>query len=85
MDRERCVSAREPIGNLCVIRQESLQGWIVQTCAGLNGGREPLGCFATRGEAEAFAIAELAKLNAGAAERKYILRVDDCPCWQKEL
>lgn len=77
--------AREPIGNLCVIRDESLQHWTVLICAGLNGDRTPLGQFSTRGEAESFARGELTKLNAQQKDKRLILHVDDCPCWQKQL
>lgn len=76
---------REPLGNICVIRGESLQEWTVQICAGLNGGKQLLGQFATRGEAEQFARAELVRLNSQTSLHRYILHVDDCPCWQKEL
>jgi hypothetical protein len=76
---------REPVGNLCVIRDDSLSHWSVMICPGTVGGRKPLKQFSTRGEAEAFARSELARLNAPGGEKKYILHVDDCPCWQREL
>jgi hypothetical protein len=68
-----------------VIRDESLNYWSVIICAGSASGRKPLKQFSTRGEAEAFAQGELARLNAQGGEKKYILHVDDCPCWQREL
>lgn len=83
--KQPTVVGREPIGNLCVIRDESLQHWTVLVCAGLNGDRKPLGQFSTRGEAEAFARGELVKLNAQEKGKRFILHVDDCPCWQKQM
>lgn len=79
-----CVG-REPLGNLCVLREDSLNGWVVMICKGIIGDRAPLGRFSTQSEAETFATAELAKLNASAGAKRFILHVDDCPCWQKEL
>lgn len=75
---------REPVGNLCVIRDENLSHWDVIICPGLVGERKPLARFSTRGEAEAFANQRLAELNSKEGH-KYVLHVDDCPCWQKEL
>jgi hypothetical protein len=77
--------SREPKGNLCVVRDENLSGWAVRICRGRAGDQTPLGNFSTRGEAEDFAKAELLKLNAQPGKIAYILHVDDCPCWQKEL
>lgn len=76
---------KEPVGNLCVVRDESLNSWTVLICPGIARERKPLAKFSTRGEAEAFANAELTRLNTGAKDRRYILHVDDCPCWQKQL
>jgi hypothetical protein len=76
---------KEPVGNLCVIRDESLNSWTVQVCPGAVGTRKPLAKFSTRGEAEAFARLELVKMNSGAGAKVHILHVDDCPCWQKQL
>ncbi len=84
MDRKHESASRETVGNLCVVRDESLNHWTVLICPGAVGERKPLKTFGTRSEAEAFARDELAKLNAGGA-KKTILHVDDCPCWQKQL
>lgn len=81
--KAKCV--REPVGNLCILRDETLSGWEVLECKGIAGDRKPLGRFSTRSEAEAFAHTELARLNSKPGPRVYILHVDDCPCWQKEL
>lgn len=78
-------SRKDPIGNLCVLRDDSLSAWTVLVCPGALGKRKPLAKFSTRGEAEAFAKAELEKMNSGQKEKNYILHVDDCPCWQKQL
>ena len=75
---------REPLGNLCVIRDESLRGWSVKICTGVVSTQEHLADFGTRSEAEAFAQTKLQSLNAKGGTR-YILNVDDCPCWQKEM
>jgi len=79
------VTRREPVGNVCIIRHDSLNSWLVMFCPGLTGDRTPLGNFGTRGEAEAFASAELKKLQSQHSDKKYLLHADDCPCWQKEL
>jgi len=76
---------KAPVGNLCVIRDESLNSWTVQVCPGIVAKRKPLAKFSTRGEAEAFARIELGKMNSGKGENVCILHVDDCPCWQKQL
>ena len=76
---------REPVGNLCVVRDETLNYWTVLICPGAVGERKPLAKFSTRGEAEQFARTELTKMNAEQSGTKYVLRVDDCPCWQKQL
>lgn len=79
------IEPREPVGNLCVVRDETLNYWSVLICPGLVGERKPLARFSTRSEAEAFAQAELAKINRKQSTNKCILHVDDCPCWQREL
>lgn len=76
---------RSTAGNLCVVRDETLNYWSVLICPGVVGERKPLSRFSTRSEAEQFAKAELAKMNDGQAETKYVLHVDDCPCWQRQL
>ena len=76
---------REPVGNLCVVRDETLNYWSVLICPGLVGERKPLARFSTRSEAETFAQAELAKMNSNQSTTKYVLHVDDCPCWQRQL
>ena len=81
--KEKCT--REPLGNLCILRDETLNGWDVFECKGLTAKRIPLGRFSSRSDAEAFARIELARLNSQPGSRVYILHVDDCPCWQKEL
>lgn len=78
-------SSREPLGNLCVVRHESLNHWDVLICRGVSAEREVLGSFTTRSEAEMFADAELARLNTAGQPKRYVLHVDDCPCWQKQL
>lgn len=79
------VLGNNPDGNLCVLRDDSLNAWTVQVCPGAMGKRKALAKFSTRGEAEAFAKLELAKMNSGQEDKVYILHVDDCPCWQKQL
>lgn len=85
MQKEKAKTVREPLGNLCVIRDDSLNGWAVRICTGVTGDQTELGKFGTRGEAEMFAQAQLQKLNSHPGKKRYILHVDDCPCWQKEL
>jgi hypothetical protein len=85
VQKERTRTVREPLGNVCVIRDDSLNGWTVRICTGVIGDQTELGKFSTRGEAESFAQAELQKLNSRPGEKRYLLHVDDCPCWQKEL
>ena len=80
-----CKTGKEPVGNICVIRDDSLRTWSVMICRGMLGDRTPLAEFSTRGEAEDFARAELARLNAVPNGKIHILHVDDCPCWQHEL
>lgn len=75
---------REPTGNLCVIREDGLTGWSVLICPGVTGSRKPLARFGTRSEAEDFAKAEMLRLNSTGTSR-FVLHVDDCPCWQKQL
>ena len=79
------VRGKEPAGNLCVIRDDSLNAWTVMVCPGVESQRKPLAKFSTRGEAEAFARIELAKMNRDEDQKAYILHVDDCPCWQRQL
>ncbi len=79
------VLGKEPEGNLCVIRDDSLNSWTVLVCPGVVSKRKPLAKFSTRGEAEAFAKAQLTKMNSRSDDKCYILHVDDCPCWQKQL
>ena len=76
---------KEPLGNLCILRDESLNSWAVMLCKGITGDRTPLGRFGSRGEADAFARQQMEKLNSGPGDKITILYVDDCPCWQKEL
>lgn len=83
--REATVRGKDPVGNLCVLRDESLCAWTVQICPGAVGKRTALAKFSTRGEAEAFAKLELVKMNSGEGDKIFVLHVDDCPCWQKQL
>lgn len=81
---EADAAKRDLAGNICVIRDESLNYWTVLICPGLTGERQLLGKFSTQGEAFAFAKLEVARINkAGGGKR--VLHVDDCPCWQKQL
>ena len=82
---ESTAARPEPVGNLCVVRDETLNSWSVMICPGLTGKRKPLGKFGTRGEAEAFAHKEILRMNAESPGKRIVLHVDDCPCWQKQL
>ncbi len=75
---------KAPVGNLCVIREETLSAWDVIICPGVVGERTALGRFSTKSEAEQFAREQLEKMNAQ-GDTRYILHVDACPCWQREL
>jgi hypothetical protein len=84
MSGKQTKAAHEPVGNLCVVRDEELTGWSVLICPGVAGARKPLARFSTRSQAEEFANAEMIRLNKG-GDKKFVLHVDDCPCWQKQL
>ena len=74
----------EPIGSLCVLRDDDLTGWVVSICQGM-GQRQVLGCFASRGEAAEYALAERDRRRAAGNPAIMIHFPDDCPCHHGEL
>lgn len=69
----------QPIGDVCVLRDEVSQAWTVSICRG-GGNRERVGHFATREEAAEFAIAERDRQRAADGRELSIHFSDDCPC-----
>ena len=69
----------EPIGDLCVLRDEEGGQWTVCLCRG-TGRRDNLKQFKTREDAAAFAAAERDRLRAEAGFAVDIHYPDDCPC-----
>lgn len=69
----------EPIGDICVIRDENDAQWHVTICRG-NGTREQLRAFGTREEAAAFAMAERDRFRKHRSLELMIHFPDDCPC-----
>lgn len=69
----------EPVGSLCVLRDDDLTGWAVSICRG-GGKREFLNRFATQGEAAEFALAERDRRRASGLGELVVHFPDDCPC-----
>jgi hypothetical protein len=70
----------EPIGSLCVLRDDDLAGWVVAICRGRDNPKEILRRFATRGEASEFALAERDRRKTAGTSSAVIHFPDDCPC-----
>ena len=69
----------EPIGSLCVLRDESHSHWLVSICQG--GGRKlVLRRFESRDKAAEWAIEERARRMDNARATMIIHFPDDCPC-----
>ena len=70
---------REPVGDLCVLRDEELKSWVVFRCRG-NGTRDKTRSFASREEASAYALAERTRILSVEGLALDIHFPDDCPC-----
>jgi hypothetical protein len=74
----------EPIGSLCVLRDESKQAWLVSICQG--GGRKLiLRRFETQDKAADWAIEERARRMEKGESPSTIHFPDDCPCCGNEM
>jgi hypothetical protein len=69
----------EPIGDLCILRNEEVNLWEVFLCRG-KGRRDVLQQFETREEAASFAASERERLRAQGGLAVDIHFPDDCPC-----
>jgi hypothetical protein len=69
----------EPIGDICVIRDDESDQWTVATCRG-NGTREVLHTCATREQAAELAYAERDRFRRNRGLELTIHFPDDCPC-----
>ena len=69
----------EPIGDICVIRDDESNQWTVTTCRG-NGTREVLKTCATREQAAELAYAERDRFRKTRGLELTIHFPDDCPC-----
>ena len=70
----------EPIGSLCVIRDESSNHWLVSICQG-NGYRHVLRRFESREDASEYAIEERARRTQTVAGASMSIHFpNDCPC-----
>ncbi len=76
----------EPLGSLCVLRDDDLSGWTVYVCHGV-GKRELVARFATKGEADTRALAERDRRRAAnlGDYRLCIQSPEDCPCNGQEI
>ena len=72
--------SQKPCGNVCVLRADDLDGWIVSICQG-PGTRHQIRRFATKEEAAEFAIAERDRQRAETGIELSIQMPDDCPCY----
>ncbi len=70
----------QPIGELCVLRDESGAGWSVAICRGNVVDREVLARFSDSAKAAEFAVAERDRRRADGVELT-IHFPDDCPCY----
>lgn len=69
----------EPIGDICVIRDDDNNEWTVTICRG-QGTRDQLRSFRTREEASEFAYAERDRFRKHRGLELAIHFPDDCPC-----
>ena len=74
----------EPIGDICVIRDDEGNEWSVTLCRG-QGTRDHLKSFKTREEAAEFAYAERDRFRKHRGFELMIHFPDDCPCHCLEL
>jgi hypothetical protein len=70
----------QPIGDLCVLRNEEGNSWSVALCRG-QGQREHLGQFADRQQAAEFALAERDRRRQAGEAELAVHFPDDCPCY----
>jgi hypothetical protein len=76
------MTARHPIGELCVLRYPDEADWIVCICHGPTGQRETLGKFADLASASDWALIERDKRLAQGIPCN-VHFPDDCPCCGK--
>ena len=70
----------EPIGSLCVMRDEASDEWLVSICQG-NGYRYALRRFRDRDAAAEFAIEERARRTQTTAGVSLAIHFpEECPC-----
>ncbi|GMU21845.1 MAG: hypothetical protein AMXMBFR13_19330 [Phycisphaerae bacterium] len=69
----------EPIGDICVIKDDERPVWTVTICRG-NGTRDQLKVFQTREEAAEFALAERDRFRKHRSVELMVHFPDDCPC-----
>ena len=69
----------EPIGDICVIRDDDTNQWAVTICRG-NGTREQLRKCRTPEEAAEFAYAERDRFRKHRGMELTVHFPDDCPC-----
>lgn len=73
----------EPIGDICVIRDDDTNKWTVTVCRGA-GTREVLRNCASREEAAEFAYAERDRFRRHHSLELAVHFPDDCPCHFQE-
>ncbi len=69
----------EPIGDICVIRDDETNQWTVTICRG-SGTRELLRKCSTREEAAELAYAERDRFRKNRSIELMVHFPDDCPC-----
>jgi len=69
----------EPIGDICVLREERGNDWTVTICRG-QGTRQRIRSFPTREQAAEFACAERDRYRRYRGLELAIHFPDDCPC-----
>lgn len=70
---------KEPVGDICVLRDEELKSWVVFRCRG-NGTRDQVRPFCSREEAASFAMSERDRYMKEEGLALDIHFPDDCPC-----
>ncbi len=74
---------KPPIGDLCVLRGDDHQSWVVSICRG-HGIREELKQFDNQYEAIEFAFAERRRRSEETGSLVDVYFPDDCPCFWNE-